>query len=215
MFDLGSYPKDGNTYSVKSGGKGNVAIAYEREILNNQRIGFDLDNTGFWMIGTPFSFSFLLFFCDPKNQNVGGDTQGYLNVWQLWKAAEAKPSHRILHPWAFEKNSTIKGSKKGVSVNNAIFHPTKPYFVTTCGERVYKRRGKVIAKKKVKEKGKEKEKESGDGIAAKPRIKPEKMEVDDEDDVSDDSSASSSDDEEEVGMSLYERNVNDILLWKC
>ncbi len=73
-----------------------------------------------------------------------------MNVWELWKAAEAKPSHRILHPWAFEKNSTIsKGSKKGVSVNNAIFHPSKPYFVTTCGERVYKRRGKPIAKKKV------------------------------------------------------------------
>ncbi len=84
------------------------------------------------------------------------------------------------------------------------------------GERVYKRRGNPIAKKKVKEKGKEKEKESGGGIATKPKINPEKMEVDDEDDVSDDSSVSLSDDEEEVGKSLlYERNVNDILLWKC
>ena len=158
MFNLWPYANDGNTFSIKSENKGSIAICYEREVTNNQRIGFDIDSSGYWLIS--------------------GDTKGYINVWNLWEANESKPKIRMKHPY-----------KECSSVNNAIFHPFEKYFVTTCGERVYPPRKNRFL-------------------------------LSTQQDCSDSSSSDDSDNGSDGNTptqrrkSLYETNVNDMLLWK-
>ncbi|ETO36263.1 hypothetical protein RFI_00796 [Reticulomyxa filosa] len=127
MYTISPFHNDGNTCSLRhytsnrtsrrnssKNKASDLKCMFERHIQNNQKIIFDLDHTGQWLISGGHNHALHVFDCFER---LSGPT--------IESDLVQKPQFELKHECR--------------AVSSGVFHPTLTNVIaTTCGERVYK-----------------------------------------------------------------------------